>query len=254
MAPSTVVCSCCSRSCEAVSVVKCCICKKSFRNACVDVSSAELRTLNSNKGYDWTCRSCRPISGDIKDLKALILQLQEEIQNLKDTCHNSDAGSPTGSTNDTNFFEEVAAEVADRARRSKNLIIFGVVEQSQNLSSNDRKYADVAQVQDILKVLQPDISAADIKPIRLGKHSSNKNRPIQVNFDTDEKVRDVMKNIKKLANTKYHKKISISYDRTPKQQAFYRKVKNELQERINAGETNITIKYRNNIPVIVAEN
>lgn len=254
MAPSTVVCSCCNRSCEAVLIVKCCICKKAFRNACVDVSSAELRTLNANKGYDWTCKGCRPISADIKDLKALILQLQEEIQNLKDTYRNSDAGTPISCTTDTNFFEEVAAEVTDRARRRRNLIIFGVTEQSQNISITDRRNADMAQVQDILKILQPDINAAVIKPIRLGKHVPNKNRPIQVKFETDQQVRNVMRNVRKLENTKYQKKVFISYDRTPKQQAFYSKVKDELQERISAGETNLRIRYRNDIPVIVAEN
>nr|CAH7714010.1 unnamed protein product [Callosobruchus chinensis] len=228
-------------------MLNCSICKKTFKNSCVDISSAEVRLLNSNKGCDWSCRSCRAFGNEMKDLKALILKLQEDIQVLK-----SEAVA-VNSPNQDDFLEEIITEVEERSKRRKNLVIFGVPEQDQSLSNNDQVSRDVTNTVEILRVMNRDIDAQAIKPIRLGKHVEGKSRPIKVYFGSEQQVTQIIHNARALRNSRY-KKVSVSYDRTPRQQAHYKRIKEQLQERENAGEANLKIKYVNGTPRIVSGN
>nr|CAH7763791.1 unnamed protein product [Callosobruchus chinensis] len=78
-------CKCCNQACDSHLLVTCSVCKDKYKHtsSCVDITTNEVRTLNSNKGYDWTCGGCRAIGKDLKDLKSLIIQLQNEIKDLK---------------------------------------------------------------------------------------------------------------------------------------------------------------------------
>nr|CAH7719522.1 unnamed protein product [Callosobruchus chinensis] len=159
MAPTQIVCSCCSKLYDAAYMIKCCICKKQFKNSCVDISSAEARLLNSNKGCDWSCKVCRSFGNDIKDLKALILKLQDDIQAFK-TTRSDDA-----TLNRNEFLEEVISELSERNKRRKNVIIFGVPEQDAN---DDGDTADKDKVTDILHTIDRNFSLQDVKIVRLG--------------------------------------------------------------------------------------
>lgn len=81
------ICTCCNKYFERDEhlMLKCCVCGKYYKNTCVDISSSEVRIINANKGYDWSCSNCREIGNDIKSLKALIIGLQEDIQFLKNS-------------------------------------------------------------------------------------------------------------------------------------------------------------------------
>lgn len=41
-----------NKSYDLVMIVKCSICKKTFKSTCIDISSNELRTLSVNKGQE----------------------------------------------------------------------------------------------------------------------------------------------------------------------------------------------------------
>lgn len=55
---------------------------------------------------------------------------------------------------------------------------------------------------------------------------------------------------KKLRDSSAFKNVRIVSDRTPRQNRYYNKIKQTLNERKAAGETNIYIKYFNDIPKI----
>lgn len=246
MAP-TIICTCCNRSYESLSMVRCCICKKHFRNTCVDLSSAEVRTLNSNKGYDWSCRSCRSIGNDIKDLKALILKLQEDITDLK-----ADISRNESSRISDDLFEELVVEVSERAKRKNNVMLFKVAEQQQSMSASDRVERDKQVVSDVLRSVAPDMELDNIKILRLGKFVAGKDRPIRATLTGESKVFGIIKNAKKLQSTKY-KNISLSFDRTVRQSQAYKRTKELLEHRRENGEENLIIKYKNGIPTIVSK-
>lgn len=248
MPPSTTVCCCCNRSYETLLMVKCCICKKSFKNSCVDLTSNEVRTLNANKGYDWSCITCRAIGSDIKDLKCLILKLQEDIQTLKTT---NSAAKPLS---DNNLIDEVVAEMEDRAKRKCNLIIFGLDEQNQNMQVVERVDADKREILDIFRVIKNPPNINEFKPIRLGRYETGKKRAVRIQFNHEQQVQEIIRHAKNLKNSGYNKKIVLTFDRTPRQQELYKKARIELHNRLESGETNLKIKYHNNVPVIVTKN
>lgn len=245
MAPTALTCSCCNRAYEAISMVRCCVCKKHFKNTCVDISSNEIRMLNSNKGCEWSCKSCRSVGNDIKDLKAIIMKLQEDISNLK-----VDLGATAAPQISDDRFEDIIREINDRNKRRNNLIVFGVPEQNQELPNNERVSKEKSEVTDILKAIVPEFNIT-IKPERLGKYSPGKNRPIKISFHSEKQVCDFVYNGKKIKNGRF-KHVSLSFDRTVRQISHYKKVKEELQQRISDGERGLKIKHFDGVPRIVS--
>nr|CAH7762408.1 unnamed protein product [Callosobruchus chinensis] len=177
-------------------MVKCCICKKLFKNSCVDISSSEVRLLSANGGCDWSCPSCRTFGNDLKDLKAIILKLQDDIKTLKDTRNDV-------SINEDDILETIISEVSERAKRKKNLMIFGVDEQGPDGDKN--------AVNEILKSVE-----RDVKPVRLGRQVEGRRRPIKISFGSDSQVAGIIRNAKLLENTRFKNAVSLSYDRTPR--------------------------------------
>lgn len=220
-----------------------------FKNTCVDISSNELRSLNGNKGYTWSCVNCRGFGNDLDDLKSLIMKLQEEIQSMKSEY----ASTPKPEVSN---FEDIIAEINERNKRKRNLIIYGIEEHS-NGTDEDRTKLDKDKTTDLLQFLTPTMledANYDIKPIRLGISRNNRPRPIKVILKNDQMVNNVIQNAKKLKNNHNFGRVSVAFDRTPREYAHYMKLKSELQERQNAGEQNLKIKYINSIAKIVTLN
>lgn len=236
-------CKCCNQSTESHLIVTCSVCKDKYKHSCVDITTNEIRILNSNKGYDWTCINCRAIGKDLKDLKALIIKLQKDINDLKnekDTTENRQID-----------FEEIVIELEERQKRKKNVIVYNIPEPNSNAALNEQRASDKVNVSAILNTVLPELPCDNLKLFRLGAFSTTKNRPVRVILDNEEAVRKVLKNSSKLKSKNEHKNINISADRTKKQMDLFRKTKEELTERINAGDTNCRIKYIMGIPRIV---
>ena len=249
MAPNTVPCACCNKSFKPNLMIKCSVCKKMFKHSCVDITLEELRILSdNNKGYDWSCKNCRNFGNELRDLKTLILKLQNDICDLK--SGQSDGRSLLKEDN----FEEILEEINQRNIRKSNLVIFGVEEQDKELSASARIEQDKAEVTKILRVIEPDLNTQNIKPIRLGIFNNTKNRPIKISLNDEKHVNNVIRKTNILKNNRAYKNISISFDRTPRQIEHYRQLKKELKEREDSGEQNLKIKYVKGIPKIISLN
>ncbi|KAJ8952748.1 hypothetical protein NQ318_008062 [Aromia moschata] len=94
-----------------------CCQQKSFKNTCVDITSSEVRVINSNKGYDWACKNCRKYGNDFN--------LQEDINHLKEQ----------NKAQNNYDMENIITEIRDRDRRKNNLIIFNIEEQNDTDAS-----------------------------------------------------------------------------------------------------------------------
>nr|CAH7719845.1 unnamed protein product [Callosobruchus chinensis] len=208
--PAKSSCKCCNQLCDAHLLVTCCVCKERYKHSCVEITTNEVRTLNANKGYDWTCVNCRTIGKDLNDLKALIIQLQSDIQELK-TENMRMAGSSSVD------FEEIISEINERQKRT-------------------------------------NLPVASIKPVRLGLFSNTKTRPVKITFQNTDSTHKILMNANKLKNNAVYSNIRISRDRTKRQMEYYGKVRQELQDRHRAGDTNCRIKFFNDVPKIVQGN
>nr|CAH7721044.1 unnamed protein product [Callosobruchus chinensis] len=137
--PARANCKCCNQACDSHLLVTCSVCKDKYKHSCVDITTNEVRTLNSNKGYDWTCGGCRAIGKDLKDLKSLIIQLQNEIKDLK--------AENARNTKHLGFdFEDVVAEACERQKRKNNIIIFNIQESDQTKPTADQIQQDKTAV------------------------------------------------------------------------------------------------------------
>nr|CAH7715430.1 unnamed protein product [Callosobruchus chinensis]CAH7724235.1 unnamed protein product [Callosobruchus chinensis]CAH7730910.1 unnamed protein product [Callosobruchus chinensis] len=243
--PVRIACKCCNQSSESHLMVTCSVCREKFKHTCVDITSNEVRTLNSNTGYDWTCVNCRAFGRDLKDLKALIIKLQNDISELKAEKARSTPGVD---------FEEIIAEISERQKRKNNIMLFNVPEPDQSSALAVQVASDKNKVVEILDVVIPGSSFAAIKPTRIGTFTVSENRPIKISLESIDTAKNVLRNARKLKSNNNFKNIIISADRTKRQMEHYKSVKQKLDNRHNSGDINCRIKYFNDVPKIVPLN
>lgn len=242
------VCSCCNSSTDEHKTAKCGICKKLFKYSCVDLTISEVRALHGKKGLTWNCSNCSRIGGEIRELQAALIDLKNEIVELKKAN-----GQGICSGVDDNTFEEILQELNDREKRKRNVIIFGVSEQ-RNPNVQTRAAQDKQTVTEILETLSVS-EVGDIKALRLGKVSQNESpRPLKVVVKDESMVHEIIRKAKELRNSDIYKDVRISFDRTPRQIRLHRSVQAQLNERRLAGEDNLKIKYVGGIPKIISLN
>lgn len=243
--PLQIPCVCCDKSFDQSSMIQCSICKSNYKNSCVNVSNTELKLINGKKGFEWSCENCRGFGNDIKALKAIIMELKNDIKQLKEEKCSKSKGFDV---------EDVISEINERNKRKCNLIFFGIDEQDVDKSADVKANEDKKEVQNIVRALLPDINTDDIKTLRIGHYDVDKCRPIKISLPSEDLVHNVIRHAKNLKKKPKYKNISISFDRTKRQLEHYKDLKSQLSQRIMAGETDYKIKYINGTPKIVKEN
>lgn len=246
--PDNKTCSCCDKPTEPHLLLRCCVCFKHFFHACVNITSSEVRVINSKKSVQWTCIPCEKVGRDVNSLRAAVVALQGEIKELRQIKESACSVSISDDA-----FEEIISELDDRQSRKQNIIIFGVPEQRSDLGKEERQLAEEAAVDDILKVVSPDVNYRQLQRFRLGRFNLNatRPRPLKIKLECEKFVHDVIRRAKTLKNSPNHNNISLAFDKTFRQIAYYNKVKTQYNERVNKGENNISIKFVRGIPKIV---
>lgn len=247
---SNVVCSCCSTDVERHLAILCGICKKPFKGACVGLTSSEVRKINEKKrGLTWSCTNCCALGQDINDLKAVILNLQSELRELK---------SNSQSCASEHDFELFMQEFEERQARKSNIIIFGAPEQDSRLATASRLNNEKTEVSNLLTKIHPNLTLpTEVKVSRLGKFiaTNERPRPMRVNLGAEKLVHEIIRNFISAKSTDGQlRHLSISFDRTPRQLDYLKKTKSELRRRQDNGETNLKIKFHRGIPSIVPLN
>ncbi|KAL5243134.1 hypothetical protein ACI65C_010544 [Semiaphis heraclei] len=162
--------------------------------------------------------------------------IDTKIENLESKISTLEA-KPASSIESTP--EDFFSEILDRQARSRNLIFFNVPELPSDSNSND--------MQSILEVFRHiDTDVIPVNLLRLGK-ASNQCRPIRITLPNQHDVFNLLKNKSKLRQTDNFKHVSFSTDRTLLQRKHLKSILDELNLRKSAGETDIFIKYVNNM-------
>ncbi|CAH1957524.1 unnamed protein product [Acanthoscelides obtectus] len=179
MPPSNLICACCNKSFKLNMMIKCTVCMKAFRHLCVNLTIDEVNILNDqSKGHSWSCSSCRNINNQINDLKKLILSLRDDIKAIN--------GATTHDPKDSFVFEELIEEINDRNSRKRNVIIFGLPGHDQADVPQTRLTKDKSQVVDVLKVVNLNVHANEVKPLRFGRFDQSKCRPIKLSLKDED--------------------------------------------------------------------
>ena len=106
---------------------------------------------------------------------------------------------------------------------------------------------------DILHELKFNFETHDIKIHRLGRFvlSNSRPRPIKIILQTEDDAVNLIRSSKTLKNSVRFKHCFISSDKTSRQINLYKELKLQLTQRMNNGETDLKIRYINDIPKIV---
>lgn len=246
-------CCCCDRTGDGTKFVNCSICKKHFYYTCVDLSAAEVKTLKSKTFLKFTCETCNEIGDSLNELKAVIIALQNELQDLKSTIKQQEA--PSNSQFD---YEDIIHEISERNLRKRNIIVYGMSE-NPDLSKEEQNRQDKEAINGLVQFLSPDNGniSNEIRVVaRLGKFDAARERPrpVKITLDDERFVHSIIRKTFKLKTNAQYSGISVSYDRTPRQIQHYKKLKAEMNERIAKGEVNLKIKYVQGVQRIVVEN
>ncbi|XP_011858258.1 PREDICTED: uncharacterized protein LOC105555828 [Vollenhovia emeryi] len=140
--------------------------------------------------------------------------------------------------------EEVISEIAERERRSSNLIFYNLEE--SNLSSPTAcASSDSEMAREIIGKIQP-LDAPRIKTRRLGGFQQGRNRPLLVSFPSKADVLGILK-----MKNSYVGPVIIKQDMTLRQRDHLRELRKQLDSLRDSGTTDMTIKFFNGIPKIV---
>lgn len=267
---STNKCPNCNAAIKAGTSTQCDGCHADVHLSCVGMNLDDIRiTRNKSKSVKILCSQCNKYMGEIGVIKGLISSIKDEfvkrftsiedrleriplidvdemktsIQNLQKKVDGIKIPDSVTSSS-INDYEDLIQEVSEREKRKKNLMLFNVSEQNHS-SADERNAADREIVNSILR--SANIPDSEFKIIRLGKYGVSNNRPLKIIFKNEGNVHAV---IKKAKDIRREKNISVSYDRTPKQIEYFRRLKESMNERIGNGETNLCIKYVDGRPKI----
>lgn len=257
------ICINCNSTDPTLSAIECDGCHGVIHTKCVGVTEADIKmTRAKSRSFKVVCNNCNGNMSLFNDLKSLISTLKSDFCNaladlrreftvklssLRDEIDGKLSDSGKGFD-----LEEVIAEVSERQARSSNVVVFGIPEQDSGAGAGDRAAADDVEVTLILKSINPAIEIPPSKVRRLGRFdpSSLRPRPVRVSLSGSEDVLHIVRNARKLKQSTCYTNISISTDKTPKQQDAYRQLKRQLDSRIANGEKNIKIRYIRGIPRI----
>lgn len=180
-------------------------------------------------------------------LQTEIAKLNSRIDHLEQTTEKQ--VSPPMNTSSS---EDIIKEYYERETRKKNVIIFGQPEPNDN---ENMHHTDKDAVTEILNCICPHVNTSNFKVVRLGKKlapvNAGRPRPIKVVLGDSSISSEIFRRSSELKLNPQFKHLTITSDKTPKQQMEYKNIRQQLLERKQAGETNIKIKFVRGIPAIV---
>lgn len=207
--------------------VQCGLCTLWYHCDCVHLTKAESDFLgNSVENIHWFCNACnclaKPVLGRLSSIETKLEALDQQVKCLEAapmTTHTAE-GSPSLS-------ETCATEVMDRMRRAKNVIVFGITE-------TDDITVEIGDLLQHAGVVDQPIEP----PLRLGKQTSDKHRPVLIKLSNETDKWTIVKAPHR--DTKAN--VFAKPDLTPQQRAQNTKLRAELKSRRTAGETEIAIR------------
>lgn len=197
------------------------------------------------------------LSGNIQEHRALLDSHTDSIAKIGSKVEALEIGLAVNrgltQNNDALDLDTVVGELQERNKRRSNIVIFGLNESSGS-NRKESEAVDKASVEEILSVIDNVESSAVKEITRIGRLSANKCRPLKVVLQSEALVHSIIKKATKIKKVQKFAGLSISFDRTAQQQISYRRLREELDARISAGEKNLKIRYVREVPRIVSLN
>ena len=233
--------------------IACDLCKKFVHTTCSGLTRNEISCLKTKeRKIHYYCDVCSEFKNQlatIHELKDTINKLRSEVEILKDKYTQELSTKEKHEVQQLDV-EKVIAEIQNRKHRENNLIIYNVVE-SKASTPKEKNSNDLTKINSVLSTLPNIENNSIIKIERLGKPTSNNNkpRPIKVHLRDKIDVYYILKNKKQLRID--GNPIRLTTDQTIMQRNYLSSIKQKLQQFKDDGDDSKTIKYISNIPTII---
>lgn len=185
--------------------------------------------------------------GEMKSHSIKMTELETQLEDLRSEVNHLKASN--NQLGEGQSFEPILKEFYEREKKKANFIIFG----KEDRNSEDSPEDDKKMAEEIIKLSHQDspVDTSTIRVHRLGKYFHGKNRPLRVICNSPDVASKVLHNTRSITNNINYERISVRSDKTYAQLQDFRKVKQELNDRLAAGETNLKIIHRDGFPSIV---
>ncbi|GJQ80726.1 hypothetical protein Trydic_g9321 [Trypoxylus dichotomus] len=245
-------CAICNNGLTPEKEITCDMCRSYIHTTCSGLSRTELQCLKiKDRKLSFHCPTCSDLKLQLvklHELTSTVGALESELRILKESMTSRDVKIDPIKVPDV---ECIIQEVSDRQRRKNNIILYNVSENVRN-NRNDQVAADMELVGELLQML--DVSVDNLRTIRLGKFDSSRTdmkRPIKVCLPDGDIASKAFQRRQKLRTSDKFKNVFLVKDKTPMQLKLYREARQELLTRKAAGETDVYIKYINDVPKVV---
>ncbi|CAI6351136.1 unnamed protein product [Macrosiphum euphorbiae] len=202
-----------------------------------------MNTLNEN---------LNTVTSDVKSQGAIIGGLNTRIaaveKSLSEAVH-----CPPPTTNPL-ALNDITHEIQLRSRCAVHIIIHGVPESSVSTSASSTS-EDKTFVKEMLDKLEPKLPETVIRKVfRVGNSINDKPRLLKVELTSHEEVNHVVISFLRLRSNipDEYSQVSITRDRTPSERRSIYEIHQQLSDRQEKGESNISIRYLNGLPKIVS--
>lgn len=187
------------------------------------------------------------LNGNLQSLDLRVTTNESKIEELERKILNTKTvhGAP-----DT---EATIAEINERERRSRNVILYNLPE-SKNNTASVRIEHDSNLISKIIAKFCPSDSEASFKSYRIGRPLKDRSRPLKVIFKKSTVVMELCKNFSPSDLVEQEpnlRDVGISRDRTPAERKYLQELRATLKEMTDSGEADLTIKFVNGVPKIV---
>jgi len=181
--------------------------------------------------------------------QADLAKISDSIQSLSDRIKKLEVDLASGASHSMaslpHLEEDIIAELADRNRRSCNLILYNLDEVVDGSSPEESHKIDLSLAMDITQAIVPD-GVPILNVTRLGGRRAGHIRPLRVTFPSKENASSILRN-----KTRYAGPIRIYQDQTIKQRKFLSDLRGRLKDYHDAGDLHKTIRFFNGVPKIV---
>lgn len=215
-------------------IIQCDGCNRYVHTECSELNASELKVmgLKGKRLLKFYCEDCTMGVRLVPELIKKVDDLHKEIIQLTTQSQGNRCSTFTE--------DEVIAEIQERNKRSRNVIMFNLPELGDD---------DLNSVREVVTAVTNENLNIE-KIVRFGKKNKNGIRAIKVTFSRTEEADRVIRARK---NNIKDKKIFIQIDMTQRQRECSEKLRAEIVMRREKGERDIMLKYIQGVPRIVKQ-
>lgn len=214
---------------------------------CQQITEIKNEFKNMNSIIEKLVSEQSELKNEINEMKMQNTLINDKVKSLEVSVTTIKNNSTTIENPPRLCNETIILELKDRTEREKNVIIAGICEKNIKNFEIRRKH-DYEEVMKVMKSI--DAACPDpLRILRLGKYTDGKHRLTKVCFQSAEIAKNILKNKDKINNSQ----IQIYTDKTLAQKEYLKHLYTELTQRVQKGESNLTVKYVNGTPKIIKQ-